>query len=41
LEDVDSEESRAGHSLGKPTSRLLEEAAERRAFLTHMMDLKV
>jgi prolyl oligopeptidase len=34
-------ETRAGHGLGKPTSKLIEETADRWAFLTHVMDLKV
>ena len=33
-------ETRAGHGLGKPTSKLIEEAADRWAFLTHIMELQ-
>jgi prolyl oligopeptidase len=34
-------ETRAGHGLGKPTSKLIEEAADRWAFLTQVMDITV
>jgi prolyl oligopeptidase len=32
-------ETRAGHSLGKPTSKLIDEAADKLAFAAHFLDL--
>jgi prolyl oligopeptidase len=34
-------ETRAGHGLGRPTSKLIEEAADQWAFLTRVMDIEV
>ena len=33
-------ETNAGHGAGKPTAKLIEEAADRLAFLVHTLNIK-
>jgi prolyl oligopeptidase len=33
-------ETRAGHGAGKPTAKLIEESADKLAFLVHELNLK-